>query len=193
MNIPVLATTGRRGILAGAVNGSVDRGLLVAASSARPSATLLVDLSDVTVITSSYVIAAFSFLWEVRPPLQPIPYAFANAVTDVRTELEFALSSAGVAAWLGSWSGTTLYGVQLVGKLDDTQRDTLSIISERGRISVPQLAEIDKTVKSTGWNNRLTALWQLGLLRRVRVGRLYFYEVHWKEDNHGRELSQEAH
>jgi hypothetical protein len=179
--IKVKETIGRESPLAGAINGASDRGALVAACSGASGALRIVDFSGLEVITSSYLVAAFSFLWEGRVPLEPVPVVYVNAGAHLAAELDHAFRAAGVAGWLGSWDGSRLNGVHPVGRLDEHEQLTLSVIAERGQASAPELAKNNEGIGATGWNNRLSKLWQFGLLRRIRKGRLHLYEIPWKD------------
>lgn len=113
------------------------------------------------------------------PPLDIFPLV-VNPSDAVRQELVEFLSSRNLPlAVAGALESTNTVAVATIeGGLEPVLRQTLSRVVAAGEASAPTLhAEHPKEgVAVTAWNNRLTELCALRLLRRRRLGRSWLYQ-----------------
>lgn len=98
---------------------------------------------------------------------------------DVREELVEVLASQRlVCLEVLAWDQTTLQKARLHGTIERTHWDTLaSLISAVSGMTASQLYEghREEGINQTAWNNRLSELFRLRLVRRVRQGRHWLY------------------
>lgn len=98
---------------------------------------------------------------------------------DVREELVEVLGSPRlVCLEVLEWDATTIHKARLHGTLERTLWDTLaSLISAPSGLTASQLHEShrEEGINQTAWNNRLSDLFRLRLVRRVRQGRHWLY------------------
>jgi hypothetical protein len=112
-----------------------------------------------------------------------------NLTEPVRQELvEFAASRSLPLAIATVLESTNTVAVATIeGGLEPVLRQTLSRVAAAGEASAPQMhaEHPDEGVAVTAWNNRLTELCALRLVRRRRQGRSWLYQTIAKEIHYG--------
>lgn len=151
-------------------------------STAAPGEVVLLDFTDVELVTGSWLNAALVPLlrWaaDERNDLFPVIInARPEWLDDLALVAEFAHQCYLIA------EGETPRSAVLVGSLDPGQRTTLEALMQ---VAEATGAELERQrpgdgVKATAWNNRLKDLYEKRLLRRVRHGREQRYSPVVKE------------
>jgi hypothetical protein len=168
---------GNGGVLAGAINGRKVLARLLDRTAQEPVTpeTVFLDFDGVQVATASFLReSVLAFRDAVRRRRSNLYPAIANANELVAEELRVLVGSHGNALMLCSLdeSGPPR-DRRLVGELDPKQRLTFDLVSEHGETDAAELMREhgggEKT--PTVWNNRLTALTNLGLLVELSRGR----------------------
>lgn len=145
---------------------------------ASPGSFLILDFRDVGLVTSSYFVAAFTWLWtsiEVRErELYPV---IVNLNEASRDDVEIALRETRIKALTGEFVG----GEGLIDvapeNLDDIEKETYRLIEKHGEVSANDLFRMNPRIQVTAWNNRLAALFNYRLLRRHKQGREFIYTL----------------
>jgi hypothetical protein len=155
------------GVLAGSIPGKrafVDMVSKMEAST-RPM-VLFLDFKDVATMTASFtrdgVMAYRTHVRSAWPLIYPVA---ANLAAAVREEMELWLNQTG-DAWvtcdLDDEGNAT--NPDLIGALDGKQYLTLKAVIALKETDVATLAQEDREVTTTAWNNRLVALADKGLV-----------------------------
>lgn len=145
-------------------------------------ALFVLDFARIRVATSSYLAAAILPLWNWEAALRSNAYpVLANLGHGVQDEIEFVLKARCAAAWVGYYVAGQLQDVSLMGTLDESLSGTLKRFSPLVELSATDLASPGEQIGATAWNNRLTALHELRLLHRRRLGRRQVYSLPWSE------------
>lgn len=146
-----------------------------------PDGSLLVlDFEKVSLVTSSFFIAAFEWLW-ISPMVheREIFPVLANVNTECRDEMELALKARGRKALFGRWLDGTLLDV-VPFTLDRDERETYDKVAMMGEATASDLFRDDSRILPTGWSNRLSLLHGYRLLRRRKQGRQLHYSLAWR-------------
>src|SRR5688572_23864807 len=177
-SVLVRAVVGRE-ILAGRPRGEQDAAALRhAAREAAIGQRVVLDFQGVEFISTSYFDAAFWPLWSKQLELFPL---LRNVPADSFDELHFVLKDHAAGVWVDDGSNEP----RVIGPLDDTLKKTLALVTSRAGTTAGELAELDSSASATGMSNRLAALYDMRLVRRLKEGRQLVYFGAWKEDVHG--------
>jgi hypothetical protein len=174
----LIAKVAGRQTLAGRMPGKTDYPKIEQAARAAASehGRVLLDLSGVEVLSSSYFDAALWPLWAVIPELYPSLVKVPQAAVD---DIEIVLRPSGAAVWLFKSEGDRTPG--LLGAIDLALKVTLDRVTKLGELTAADLVDVDRKIGLTAWSNRLAALHQLRLVRRRKDGRRLIYLPAWKE------------
>ena len=170
-------------VLAGAINGRRARAQLLERTAAEPTQaeTVYLDFRDSKVATASYLReAVFQFRDEVRQRHSNFYPVIANANDLVAEELRILVAARGDVLMLCSLDEKGKpHQPHLVGELDPKQQLTFDLVRKRGETDAAELmreyGESEKTKVQTAWNNRLSALANLGLVIELSQGRAKRY------------------
>jgi hypothetical protein len=167
-----------RDVLAGRAAGQADYPKVERAvrDVASEEGLVLLDLTGIGVLSSSYFDAALWPLWSVVPEVYP---TLANIPQLARDDIEIILRANNAAVWCLKKDGDR--SPSLLGAVDPALKTTLGRVLERGELTAGDLADVDRTIGMTAWSNRLAALHQLRLVRRRKDGRRLIYVPAWKE------------
>jgi hypothetical protein len=170
-------------VLAGAITGRRARAKLLEHTAAEPAQPepVFLDFQNVEVATASYLReAVLSFRDEVRQRRSNLYPVIANASDLVTEELRVLVMPRGDVLMLCSLdeSGKP-HQHRLIGELDPKQRITFDLVQKRGETGAAELmreyGKREKTTAQTAWNNRLSALANLGLVVELSQGRAKRY------------------
>jgi hypothetical protein len=179
-------------VLAGARDGVTMLAKLIDTLSQGEDAQLaILDFRDIRVATGSYLresVLGFRNYCRQRTPASAV--VIANADSVVAEELRNLLSAAGDALVTCdlSASGVPRNG-RVLGTLEEKQRATLDAVLRLGQADARALHEKfhrTETIGVTGWNNRLAALAEKGILIDEREGRAKRFRPVLKELQYGR-------
>jgi hypothetical protein len=168
---------GDRPVLAGAINGTRALARLLERTAKEPDQpeAVFLDFAGVEVATASFLReSVLAFRDAVRRRRSNLYPAVANANDVVAEELRVLVGPHGNALMLCALDKNgQVRERRLVGELDPKQRLTFDLVNERGETDAAELMRehggSEKT--QTVWNNRLTALTNLGLLVEMSRGR----------------------
>lgn len=178
-------------VLAGAREGVAMLAKLINALGQGENAALaILDFGDIRVATGSYLresVLGFRNHCRQRVPMSAVVIAKANPV--VVEELRNLLNVSGDAfvACDVSRAGEPRNGYVL-GSLEEKQRVTLDAVLRLGAADASELHNRfskKEPIGVTGWNNRLAALAEKGILIEEREGRTKRYRPVLKELQHG--------
>jgi|ERR1700722_8541440 len=164
-----------RSELVGASMGESDRPLFEAAAQQKGvSSAIRFDWSGVRVATGSYLKAAYiPILSKHRPALILTSDLEGAVIEDMQIVLESTGSTILVARRIPR---TKKYEISVLGILDSAYEDTLAAAKKRPYVTASELfAERKSKVGKTGWMNRLSRLYEMGLLSKEKVGKEYRY------------------
>lgn len=178
-------------VLAGAGEGAAMLAKFINALGPQEEARLtILDFSNIRVATGSYLresVLGFRNYCRQRVPASPVIIANANPV--VTEELRSLLNASGDAVVTCKITGTKdPRKGYVLGTLEDKQRLTLDAILRSGTADARELHERfsrTETIGATGWNNRLAALVEKGILIEEREGRAKRYRPVLKELQYG--------
>ncbi len=175
--MPIAEVVGRT-VLAGRVPGQTDYPQIEQAARAAASqdGRVLLDLSGIGVLSSSYFDAALWPLWSLTPELYPGLAKVPLAAVD---DIELVLRANQAAVWSFKTEGDR--SPRLLGAIDPALKLTLDRVAERGELTAGDLVEAKGSIGATAWSNRLASLHQLRLVRRRKDGRRLIYVLAWKE------------
>jgi len=160
------------GVLAGRLPGNALRPLLEdQVVAAENGAIAILDFTRVDLVTASYFLAAFEWLWE-----REVCPVIANTTPEVREEIELALKAANLKALFGTNQDGHLVEVQPFN-LDSTETATYEKIRSLGTATANDLYTLDRQIQPSAWSNRLALLYRYRLLRRQSMGRQLAYSV----------------
>lgn len=174
---------GQGNILAGAINGKAALGRLLEIVTVEPGTPqpLFLDFGAVDVATASYLresVVAFRIVIRGRDSLYyPV---IANPNDSIRDELlELARTRSDVFVTCDLEADGKVSRTAIVGELEAKQRLTFDLVKQRGETDAGELmreyGKREKTRHATAWNNRLATLASLGLIVKMRQGRLKRY------------------
>ncbi len=168
----------RRGILAGRAAGQADYPKIekAAKAAAEDDGRIMLDLTGVEVLSSSYFDAAIWPLWSLVPELYPALVKVPQTAID---DIEIILRANSAAVWSFKKDGDR--SPHLLGAMDSTLKTTLGRVIDVGELTAGDLVDVDRSIGMTAWSNRLAALHQLRLVRRRKDGRRLIYVPAWKE------------
>lgn len=178
-------------VLAGAGEGAAMLAKLINALCQREETRLaILDFSEIRVATGSYLresVLGFRNYCRQRVPASAVIIANANPV--VTEELRNLLTTSGdaVVSCELTRTGEPRKG-HVLGALEDKQRLTLDAVLRLGAADARVLHErfrMTDTIGVTGWNNRLAALAEKGILVEEREGRAKRYRPVLKELQYG--------
>lgn len=179
-------------VLAGANDGVAALAKLINAfGQGGDSPFVILDFSDVSVATGSFLReCVLGFRGHCRRRQPPSAVVVANAKPLVSEELRNLLSASGDALVACELTrAREPRDGHVLGPLEDKQRVTLEAVLELGSADARALHDRfrrTETIGVTGWNNRLAALVEKGILIEEREGRAKRYRPVLKELRHGR-------
>jgi len=168
---------GNNPVLSGSPRGSLLLSKLIFKAQQYEEPTVVfLDFQGVEVATSSYlrvcVLGFRDHCVKMRLNLFPV---VANVNVDIVEELRVALDGRNDALIVCDLNRSgRITASRIIGSLDEKQRRTLEAIAKQGPVDAPTLEKVYKRTEeigATGWNNRLTALAEKGLLIESRRGR----------------------
>lgn len=169
--------TGNNPVLSGSPRGSLLLSKLISTVQQHEEPTIVfLDFQGVEVATSSYLrVSVLGFRDHcVNLHLNLFPVV-ANVNVDIVEELRVALDGRNDAVIVCDLNKSgKITASRIVGSLDEKQRRTLEAIAKQGPVDAPTLERVYKRTEeigATGWNNRLTALAEKGLLIQSKRGR----------------------
>jgi hypothetical protein len=162
--------------LAGSAMGRQMLALLIGETGAITSpAVAYLDFAGVDIATGSFLReAVLGFRDFSRNAIGALYPVVANANAMIEEELSLYLRDRSDAIWACSLhEDGSAHDARILGELDSAQMDILTLISEHGRISAPELAKLrpEEGIGATAWNNRLAALTAKGILMELRQGK----------------------
>jgi hypothetical protein len=179
----------------------------VADRSLPEGTTVILDFTGVPAVNGSYIKATAYWLFlcgklsAVRNPQDfvsrhlsdPRPYEVFMAVAGLDPEVEeefvdFFQTRQAPLLVARQWEGESIASASLMGHLEPALKATLSALLKGSGGSAPALhaAHPGEKVTVTAWNNRLSDLYALRLVRRARVGKVWEYQPIAKEIAYGR-------
>jgi len=183
MVISMVSVGGKRSqSLAGATNGRRAFGALLALTVQEPLSPepLFLDFNGVEIATASYLReSVLHFRDAVRRQHSNLYPVVANAKEQVTEELALLIqASRGVLMTCSLDEQGVPSRAVLLGELEPMQKLTFELVNQIGETDASELMRdynAGKTVKQTAWNNRLSALAELGLVFEVSQGRTKRY------------------
>lgn len=169
--------------LAGALTGRTILAKLIERTGMEPAEPepVFLDFAGVQVATASFlresVLALRDDVRRRRSNFYPV---IANASELVAEELKVLVASRGDVLMLCSLDANSEpHQPRLLGELDPKQRVTFDLVQQRGETGAAELmrdyGEAERTTVQTAWNNRLSALANLGLVVELSQGRTKKY------------------
>lgn len=145
---------------------------------ASPESFLILDFRNVELVTSSYFVAAFTWLWTSREVRERELYpVIVNLNEASRDDVEISLRDTGVKALTGEFTeGEELTNVVPVN-LDDIEKETYELIEKHREVSANDLFRMKPRIQVTAWNNRLASLFNYRVLCRRKQSREYMYTI----------------
>lgn len=178
--IRLVRLSGGDPILASRRKGEAMRASLEMQAGVAP--VVVLDFEDADVVTPSFFLGAAWPLWE-RAHIEQCPLV-ANLPERSLDDVEIVAKLKNNPVWTGRFGGR-FFEPLLLGRSEMAEQDLglLELMFDRGAVAAADLAEILGGMGVTGWNNRLSALWQKKVLSRHKVGRTYVYRVPWKRSD----------
>lgn len=179
-------------VLAGAREGVAMLAKLIDGLGPAEDAQLVIlDFHDIRVATGSYLresVLGFRSYCRQRTPASAV--VIANADPVVAEELRNLLNAAGDALVTCDLPASDVpRNGRVLGSLEEKQRATLDAVLRLGEADARALHEKfqrTETIGVTGWNNRLAALAEKGILIEEREGRAKRFRPVLKELQYGR-------
>jgi hypothetical protein len=170
----VLATLGSRQV-AGIAAGRIALGKLVSALP-PPPANVLVDLTGIELVTASAFREAFVPLVK-RASEEGRNLVFVNADPLVREEAMVVAEQKELVLVFAKHEAQGVHDAIAVGPLEEKLATAFRIVLELGEADARQVSERSgEDTVTTAWNNRLVALYRMGLLSERRAGKTKFYK-----------------
>lgn len=142
---------------------------------------LFLDFTGIEVATASFLReSVLAFRNHVRGRRSRFYPVIANATEAVRDELlEVVRPRGGALMACTLASDNSISETMLIGELEPKQRLTFDLVSQRGETDAGELMRntADTVQHTTAWNNRLSALADLGLVMEVTQGRTKRYRA----------------
>jgi hypothetical protein len=177
-----MSKLGNSEVLAGAINGRKVLAKLLELAEKEPTTPeqIFLDFAGVSVATASFlretVLAYRDTVRRRRSNLYPV---VANANQVVEDELKVLVSSDADVLMLCQLDAKGQpRQPRLLGKLDPKQRLTFDLVQKRRETDAAELMREHRDtegVKQTAWNNRLSALANMGLVVELSEGRAKRY------------------
>jgi hypothetical protein len=137
--------------------------LIAALPETVPGGLLGLDFSGVQHVSASFlresVVAFHDYVRAYIPETFPV---IVNATNSIREELEIILRARNRAMPVAQEFGSD-FRTGIIGSVDGPLQLTLELLRKRPSSAI-DLADADEQVGRTGWNNRLSALAQMGLI-----------------------------
>jgi hypothetical protein len=166
--------------LAGRLAGQALRPMLEEQLRGAADSLLVLDFRGVELVTSSYFVGAFAWLWTsfdlVDRDIFPV---LANLGEDSLDDVELALREMRLKTLVGAFSEEGLGDVRPLN-LDQVEAETYYLVERLGEAGAGDLFRLDTRIQVTAWNNRLAALFNYRLLRRRKDRRQFLYSVAWR-------------
>lgn len=173
---------GNAEVLAGAVNGRRVQAKLLEVTDKEPTVPepVFLDFTGVDVATASFLReTVLDYRDAIRRRRSNFYPVVANANQVVEEELKVLVSSdADVLMLCLLDENDQPHQPRLLGKLDPKQRLTFDLVQKRQETDAAELMREHretKAVKQTAWNNRLSALANMGLVVELSEGRAKRY------------------
>lgn len=189
MKIPMQQLLGNRESLAGAITGRQAFAKLLQVVEREPGSpeVLYLDFAGIQLATASFLReAVLHFRDAVRRRGSNFYPVVANANDLVIEELEVLLANRRDVLMLCSVDENgEPASPKLIGDLDPKQRTTFNEVLERHETDAAELMDNfgeSEGVKQTAFNNRLTALAEMGLVIEVSHGRLKRYRALFEKE-----------
>ena len=156
-----------------------------AAREVPEGSTVLLDLANIGILTSSYFLASlWAVFWESSlardRDIYPVIY---NVPSDTLKDVEIVFETKDVPVLFATGSVDRLAIRRF--NLDDTLRTTLDLVENLGEVTAADLHLRDSTIGKTAWSNRLATLYYNRILRREKLGRQLVYSTSWRNLNYG--------
>lgn len=179
MLISMISLGGRRAtLLAGAPAGRIAFGALLTKTSQEPLSPepLYLDFAGVETATSSYLReSVLKFRDTVRRQRSNFYPVVANANEQVIEELTLLIQASSDVVMTGSLhEHGSPSGPVLLGSLDHKQKLTFELVNKLGETDAAELMRdhnAGDNVQQTAWNNRLSALAEIGLVFELSQGK----------------------
>jgi len=155
--------------------GETDRPLFQEATLSKANISIIrFDWSGITLATGSYLRAAYSPLFQKRGPAVILS---SDMATSVAEDFEIVLENQGLFALLAKPDPRRRhYEISVLGNLDPVYLETLAIIRDRPNVTAGELFSEDTTnIGKTAWMNRLSRLYEMGLLCKEKTGKEFRY------------------
>lgn len=150
--------------------------------------TILWDWSGIQIATASYFAAAFVPVMKMLISGDMEKYfVLAGLNENCRDELQFVLETEGLAIFLTEeLKSGHIRSARPIGKLESPYAETLDRVIHHPGVSAKALLTASArarkgSIGQTAWINRLTALHNLRLITRKKVGKEYTYTVPYLE------------
>jgi hypothetical protein len=183
MIIPMVSIGGKRSQnMAGSILGRQAFGALLALTVQEPLTPepLFLDFTGVEIATASYLReSVLHFRDAVRRQRSNLYPVVANAKEQVIEELTLLIqANRGVLMTCSLDAQGVPSRAILLGELEPMQKLTFELVNQIGETDASELMRdynAGKSVKQTAWNNRLSALAELGLVFEISQGRTKRY------------------
>jgi hypothetical protein len=168
--------------LAGKSGGLRDFPKFLAAIEQTPSGdTVVLDWSEIEIVTASYLGATFGTLLRMAMAGDLDRYFVVTGLNkNGLDELKLVIDVQKLIALVGDLeSDGSLRNVHSLGSLDQAYAETLQAVQKVKTASALDLYKRANTrtrIGKTAWINRLSNLHRLRLVRKLRVGRQYVFE-----------------
>lgn len=173
-----VAALGGSTTLAGRLAGEATRPALDEAIGRETSnAAILLDFGGVQLVTSSYFLGAFEWLWNSRVAREKELFpVLADVNPESRDEIELALKATGYRTlfWEPDQQKFRPFG------LDRDATETYDRVVSLEQATATDLFRQDPRIQQTGWSNRLALLYEQRLLSRYKYGRQFVYVPLWR-------------
>jgi predicted transcriptional regulator len=131
------------------------------------------DWSGITVATGSYLKAAYLPIFQKRSAPLLISSDLADTVAE---DLLIVLENQGLQMLVAKRVKRKQYDISVTGELDAAYRETLDVVRAKRSVTAGALFDEDKkNIGKTAWMNRLSRLYEMGLLTREKIGKEYRY------------------
>jgi hypothetical protein len=173
-HIVVHNLTGRNELV-GASMGDSDRPLFEAAAQTGAAGSVIrFDWSGIMPATGSYLKAAYIPIFQRRRPALLLSSDMDETVAE---DMQIVLENMGLSILVARRiPRRKQYDISVLGALDSTYWDTLAVIKERPYVTAGGLfAEEKSNIGKTAWMNRLSRLYEMGLLSKEKAGKEYRY------------------
>ena len=169
--------------LTGASKGQTDfPKLIMELIKVQKEELVILDFSGVEGITASYWNSIIQPLLNfAADPERDLFFIFCNLESEFLDDLKLTLDHRRIAVLVAKEREGKIINLNLTGTIDSAHVETYNLVNKLGEIGASDIiSKIKMELKegrlsSSGWNNRLAALYQMRLVRRVTKGRSYRY------------------